>query len=315
MKNGNHCKVSYACFGLLNSLPISNWVIGRSYYPDEASYNTSRSFASETTPNNLSFIQYFPSNNFMGAYWSCPEGKPTREYISAYPDEPAKDMDNRAMKEYFKEMQLLIDDLPIFKGMITIHPLAKVIRVHIKDHPADKVALALFLVRNLAQYDYIHGYRWLRHRGYRPRIAAIITHALQFSPKANAFGEDRWYGRCQDESSWVNPVTFGKNGFLKLIKQEVEWYQDPFCETETGYWRDDAFQDDDDVFNSSADSYEEDSGYYRSLNDVFSVQEDDTFHTSHRSGGSGFYWNNVPANPVEDIFDALIEQSGVSKSL
>ena len=317
LKDGRHIKMTYACFGLLNDMPWGTYNIYSSLYPDQDQVTLARAMTSETTPNNVSFVQYLPEGNFYTSAWSCPDGNPSRT-TQTLPDESTGDAKIRAMKEYFKEMKLLLDDLPMLKGAVTLHPLAKCIRVHIPGNEADKVALSLFLFRNLAQDEYIHGYRKLRKAGYRPRIAAVIAHTLTYSP-ASPFQGERWYATSQDENSWVNPLTFGKLSFITMIKQGSDWnpwFQDLFESHQNGYWRDSHFRDNNEVFNISCDEDDEDSSHYRRLTDAFSLENDSPLHTSQRTDTScGFYWNELPDNPVETIFDPLIAESGISKSL
>jgi hypothetical protein len=319
LKDGKHIKQTYACFGLLNDLPWSRYSINSSVYQDSAQLEAAKQIADQTDTDNLSFVQYLPESSFYHSAWSCPDGNPSRT-LKELPDESIEDRDARCLKAYFSEMKLLLEDLPMLKGAVTIHPLAKCVRVHIPGNEADKVALSLFLFRNLAQDEYIHGYRLLRKMGYRPRIAAVIAHTVIYAP-ASPFQVARWYAASQDENSWINPYTFGKNGFISLIKQEEDWtpwYQDLFENQSNGYYRDEHFSDgNDDGFTISLDSGES-YNRNRRLTDAFSVECDQKLNELQNSSRYDmFHWDEggLPDEPISVIFDPLIVESGISPTL
>lgn len=318
LNNGKHIAISYICFGLLNRFPWSHGQTYNLYRTREQRQIAEDELSSgNVRPENVHFLQYMPEDHFYTSAWSHEELKPTRNMVR-FSNESGPEAKKRALKAYFGEMKLLLADMPIFSDMVTVHPLAKCVRVYTHGQPADKVMLAMFMFRNLAQEDYIHGYLELRSKGYRPRAAAILTHYLYYTPPS-PFSGGTWTERCLEESSWINPRTFGKNAFINMLKQDmdIEWAQDLFNVQSNGYHRDHHFRNDDVVFDSNGDRYDEDSPYYRRMSDAFCLPSDEKFHTSQRwCSEMGWYWDSgLPNDPVETVFLPLINESGISVGL
>ncbi|MCS5737305.1 hypothetical protein, partial [Herbiconiux daphne] len=145
-----------------------------------------------------------------------------------------------ANRLFLREMQELVADMPWLQDVITIHPITGVVRAHIKDHKADKIITSLFLIRNIGNYmNQAVTYRKVRNMGYRPRFAAIIAHKVY----ANlGFGNSVQYSdQYLGEYNWINPQSFGKNAFLKMMgadkDTEFDFIQKPWAE-QRGYRHD-----------------------------------------------------------------------------
>lgn len=145
-----------------------------------------------------------------------------------------------ALRNFFKEAKLMLEDMPWLKRVVILHPISNIIRVKLKDVPADEVMSALFLFRNLANYDsYAATYLAHRRAGYRPRFCAILAHF--FYQSSNAFGAVSYSVLSLGEYNWFNPTTFGLRGFIQLMSADestpFDFIQQPWT-VQKGYRRD-----------------------------------------------------------------------------
>ncbi|MCS5736803.1 hypothetical protein, partial [Herbiconiux daphne] len=189
--------------------------------------------------NQQAFIQFHIKNN-MHPMWSWPFPEIKRDWNPAWSQE-GKDPQVEGARLFLQEMKELYNDLPLLKGVITIHPLLGVVRAHIKRHKADKIILALMLFRNLANYsNNCFTYRHFRNQGYRPRAAVILAHLINCD--IGVFGARTWGDQWLSEYNWINPDCFGKQALIKMIhcdEVEDEWpryHQQPWS-VQRGYRR------------------------------------------------------------------------------
>lgn len=257
------------------------------------------------TPVNARMVQFYcqPSAN----QWSVP-GE-SREVWS---------------RRYYDEMKLLLADIPWLKA--SIHPLLGVIRVPVKDVPADKVMMTLFLVRNLAHYDYARGYKTLRALGMKPFASAILSSIWKIGAVNSFNPEALWHYNSVGEYNWLSPFTFGKASLRQLVQAPDDfnpWIQKPWTE-QNGYRRDRWFRGQaDGAFNRIPDMqpYHRNTSDYRKLIDCLSVQGDepiwDIIQTQWVAGEwTQHEWNthgamgNRPLTTGEwdDVLFAFVEQ-------
>ncbi len=309
------------CFGAMNSFPWGSGMADPSIRTNNA--NTPEICARMTTAD-MAMIQYHPGNNFVAPYWSHPEGLPTREAkfteeeraMSPTPRDAA--MRKRAMQNYFREMKLLVEDVPMLKNCVTVHPILKLTRTHIKDHPADKVILATFLMRNLAQYDYAITYLMLREQGYRPRVAALFSQIVRY--QVGGLNNGAITGGQQGEASWIFSRWFGENAAVRYLKQEEEadqcWIQDPWVEQECGYKRDSHLNRDHAVFVTMRGH-----NVYRTLNMAMCIPGDKSLdwggpRTTTTENGHPFdYSSNIGVDGLCTLIDSLCEKAEIEGKL
>lgn len=303
------------CFGAMNCFPWS----GQNVNPNtRQNTEATRGVVDRMTTADMKIIQYLPSGMFKGAYWSHPEGKPTRDVVQNEGESNPEAL-ARARKRYFSEMKAIVEDMPILKNILTIHPVLDVCRAHIKDHPADKVILSVFLMRNLAQYDYIHTYNLLRSNGYRPRVAAIFSQFFRYQ-KGNGITRDAITVYQQSESSWIRCELFGKNAAIRLLKQEDDsfWIQHPWVEQSCGYMRDSHLSRADQVFDSALCN----RLHKRTLNSAVCIPGDVAIplggRPEERYSDRGFQYNEGLDFNVDHVFsviDALCAEAGIEGKL
>ncbi|MGL5013650.1 MAG: hypothetical protein ACRC6V_05080 [Bacteroidales bacterium] len=202
------------------------------------------------------------------------------------------------IRRYYDEMKILLADIPWLKA--SVHPLLGVIRVPCYNVQADKVMMTLFLVRNLAHYDYARGYRVLRESGMKPFAAAILSSMWKASIP-NAFNpETQWYYNAVGEYNWLSPYTFGKASLRQLLEAPDDfnpWVQETWND-QNGYRRDRWFSQRQETFNPTlgedgqALPYHRGSSHYRKLIDCLSIQDDepiwDIIRTEYTTGD----WTN-----------------------
>lgn len=220
-KDGQRLSREAVCFG---SMAGAQWSFGNSGLTNR-------------NPNEQSLVQFYTVNNIHPIWQLDDFNGNCREWTDR--NNVAK-CRRDANRKYLTEMKLLLDDLPWLQDVITVHPLVGVVRAHIKEHKADKVITSLFLMRNLCNYgETAASYRHFRNLGYRPRLCAIMAH---YVTKNFGFG-----GRCEfsqqylGEYNWINPQTFGKESFMRMMAAdkdtEFDFIQLPWA-TQRGYRRD-----------------------------------------------------------------------------
>lgn len=219
-KDGKRFKNSAVCFGVLGD--------GR-WDEQRPSYTTPGSSASELTRrpgSDHSFIEFDSSFNIHPTWVHGPDNYTSRGWDSSGSSNSNSETRKTANRNYLYAMKDLVDDLPMLHGMVTIHPLIGGIRVHIKDHTADEVMMALYLFRNLCHYDqYACIYKYLLTLGYRPRFAAIVCHLFYGRVTPGTFGRQpvvQFKNNSVGEYNWVSPDTMGRQGFLNMMSQDLD---------------------------------------------------------------------------------------------
>lgn len=222
-KDGKRFSVSSVCFGRMG---VDRW------FEQSADPELIRRGGDE-----IAFIQ-FKTEPTIHRMWYSDSPKIMNDFPQGLTPEERLVANKVANRKFLEEMKELYDDLPMLKGLVTIHPLLGVIRVHIKKNRADKIMLALFLFRNLSQYSTnCYAYRYFRIKGYRPRLAATLCHLFVMDKGSSLSG---WSVGNQHlgEYNWVNPKTFGKESFLRMMRQDEDfnYIQAEFRE-QRGYYR------------------------------------------------------------------------------
>lgn len=225
-KDGFKLKVTSVCFGKME----------KTRWPEMGSVGGRED-------NQQAFIQFYTDYQVHPMwYYDAPELK--RDFPSTENGDELRAVRTEAGRKFCREMKELLADMPMLKGLVTIHPLLCVVRVHVKHHTADQVMLALFLFRNLCQYgNNAFTYRVMRAKGYRPRLAAILAH--QLSTNQGSFNRNSYSVMYLGEYNWINPQTFGKQAFLRLMNhtEDTEFdFCQPLWRNEKGYRRDSHFK-------------------------------------------------------------------------
>lgn len=173
----------------------------------------------------------------------------------------------RAEKNVIKHLQAIFDDLKIYNGCISVHPILKVVRAHVKDNKADKIITGLFLARNLTTGSTISRmYTDMIGWGYRPSFSAIVAHLLHSN--VGAFSRSysvQWVG----ETNWVSPASFGKRSLLRMMSGGFQ--DDCFVQEE---WKNQGYYRRDDGFGRRLSRF---NGRGRKLIDCLSVENDTHF--------------------------------------
>lgn len=266
-KNNRRIPITGPCFGGFSeegSFPSSS--IRRSYA-------TSRGLTMDEmrqlhrTPQDARFFQFYGEVN--SEFWK----------------EKTRDTAEICARRYYEEMKLLVADIPWMDA--SVHPLLGVIRIPVKDKPADQVMMTLFLMRNLAHYEYATGYRYLRKMGMRPYAAAIFS-SFWKKGLGNTFTAGTWFYTTVGEYNWLSPFTFGRESLRALLTADETfnpWFQGLWGE-QGGYRRDRYFNGMGDgpveYFNPSLDSRDRprvlsnttNPSHYRRLIDCLSVKND-----------------------------------------
>lgn len=185
------------------------------------------------------------------------------------------DRGDEYVRRYYEHMKELIDDIPWLKA--SVHPLVGVIRVPVKNVPADKVMMTLFLVRNLAHYEHANTYRKFLEMGYKPFACAILSSFWSYC-KGTAFTSDRWIYNSVGEYNWLSPGTFGKQALKQLVQAGSDfnpWFLDTWGQLK-GYRRDRWFQTERHLFNpDNRRNIESNQNKFRKMIDCLSIQNDE----------------------------------------
>lgn len=278
--------------------------------------------------------------------------KDSPEYNRDWPRQDDGDYDKLykiANRKYLEEMKELVKDLPMLKGLVTIHPLLGVVRVHVKRNKADEIMLALFLFRNLAHYgSNCYPYRYFRAAGYRPRIAAVMSHLIQME-RGSTFNPWSICNQEVGEYNWCNPNTFGKQAFLRMVSQDdntvFDFVQQEWRE-QYGYRREGAFRREQRIFDEryvgrywdydndchdvqeNRDSYGEEmpenKRKYWCMVDALSIPGDEPIVSGQKwNPVRGFYFGDSPNSTISQSeldevmseIDALLEEHNIPKSI
>lgn len=149
------------------------------------------------------------------------------------------------------ELTELFATAPMFKNFSFHSRKGVVTASNVSTMPCDELMTGLFIARNLAKRPRtIQTYRWLREQGYRPLIALAVSHLYERKPEIGTFDdpEQRWYRSSQSEGTIFQQATFGREAFLRFIRQDYSkrefkpWVQEPFT-VQKRYLRDSLIQD------------------------------------------------------------------------
>lgn len=313
------------CFGAMNSLPWSRNMADTS---TRSNNSETPDVCARMRTSDMAMIQYHPEPYFCYNFWSHPEGQATREYHyteeeNALPNRSQRDaaMRKRALNNYFTEMKKLVEDVPMLKNCVTVHPLLKITRTHIKDFPADKIILATFLMRNLAQYDFACTYLKLRSEGYRPRVAALFSQIVRY--QMGGLHNGSITGGQQGEASWIFSRWFGEQAAIRYLKQEPEadqcWIQSPWVEQSCGYKRDSHLSREHSQFITPARPGA--NRIYRTLNMAMCIPGDKSLNwgrectNTSRDGNPFSYSDNIGLEGLRTLIDELCEKAEIEGKL
>lgn len=318
-----HFNFDDICFGRLCRLPMST----NSSYGSFFTRMTVEDIERATVLTNLN------GSDFVAVDF------PLDINISQWRDMTGIDGHEAMIDHACKEIVGVLESLKMYEGMWVYQEEYRTLRVFC-DKPYDQVATLLFLARNLSMKMNIKMFAKLRELGYSPVTAALVAHLFNLEGTVGRFGggEFKVCTMTTDEYNWVNPQTFTKSDFIKLLKQEEmpEWFGGIWNASEYGgYLRDHQFEEMDKKFRedlvNTEDTYDDDdfddgfnpdsgnNGPYYKLVDVFSSVDAEftppfPFQDNHADGGFIIEDNNrLPLETLTDALDALLLEAGIAK--
>lgn len=317
-KDGHKASCSSVCFGKMN---VSRWT-------EQTPHTASTTGLIDRPADTHAFIAYDACKNIHPMWgWDISEHVSKRELV--IPGDTNGSI-KIAGKKFLHLMKDLLEDLPMLKNILTVHPLLGVARVHIKEHASDEVMMALYLMRNLNQYsNFGTAYRYLLSQGYRPRFAAIMAHLMPLEYTPGLFGRQGQMNvtNCEvGEYNWVNPNTLGRNAFLRLMRQDENEVYDfvlPKWKIARGYRRDSHFSNNNIAFDPRYSNSS--SNRYRKMVDCLSIPGDEPICDAHSWGdyyGFSFNMDNLERRgnhfgadqylPILDQIVALCRENQIS---
>ena len=225
------------CFGGMNSGRWSHWMLDYSRFGQRSGVtgqdNTNaaqqsfneiiRDSTDRNNPIKPVAIQFYPQ--ISAGMWgvSSPHGSTL----------PAKDA-------YFAAMADLVPQIEWLKGVVSLHPEFGVIRIHLGDRPADHIMTALFLMRNLAQYNFGNSYQQLINEFNMNVVPAVyLAHLIDYQPRT-PFTPASWQLVRPGEYNLQHPTAFGQQALRNVLTADENfhpWRQNSFV-SQMGYLRD-----------------------------------------------------------------------------
>lgn len=203
-------------------------------------------------------------------------------------------------KDYYKEVRLLIKEIPWLGG---VSVKGGSIHVPIKDVPADKVMMTLFLFRNLTSGDYGESYQKLREKGLKPFPAAILGSLWNYR-ESSFWTPESWVNTHLGEYNFANPQTFGQNSLEALLTKEPEWVQKSIGE-QGMYYREREFARKGETFTGLL------GNMTRKLTDCLSVEDDiHLFPSAKYSDSTGRSRSGAAFDKLFNQYVALCKKAG-----
>lgn len=223
-RDGRKLLMGGGCFGGLNNEGVlTNWSLRNGDHNNRVAVNLMEEFN-----NNLPqvMLRFYPHVNHGG--WTA-ENSHT----------------------YWEDMQEIVDSLPWMRDMVILRPAGKFINFLTGDFPADKVMMAVFLLRNIAQMqNTANAYRAARNQGLTPLQAAVACSIMWLGNPG--FGGQRAAGTAYPgEYNFFNVYTFGRLSLRRFVRGEAEWQLDSWQEL-NGYRRDQWFWENDRTITNMA---------------------------------------------------------------
>ena len=252
-KDGKSFRAQGICFGKMG---VNRWHEQRLINPDRPTQMFTPVEASNIRERDGHQQKYidFEVEYGISHMWSAPmdthsDGEYPEEFYRIESQQSRiKYMLDTCGPNYFSEMKLLLEELPMYKSWVKVHPKLGVIRFHIGKRKADEVMLAMSLFRNLCNYGgFVTAYKEALHCGYTRRFAAIIAHFFNITVNKSAFSGkvDKYYQPIRTgEYNWFSPDTIGSQGLINLLNQNVDkfdYVQDTW-KNQRGYYRDSHFK-------------------------------------------------------------------------
>lgn len=293
MMQGGFSKTdSRVCYGWLNNVPVGSrgW----------SGIEDSRGCESRVLHNK---IQDTSGMSYASAIQ-------TVRYILTESESCIVDLGSGFAERKKKAMALLKEvysDLPLFSDIASVRPLLGGVDVNVKNCPADKSMMALFIARNLINDAHHIVYRKLRSGGYNVRFSLMLSQLLG---DAGTY----CYLYAPDENTTLNPETFGINAAVNFMNQvEPEWKQGTFAENGTGYWRGRHYKDEHVMFtNTIGCRYR-----YGSLDTTLCIPDDEPLFEDFQTKRIGELWfcrNNdeLRLRSVAEKVERLLQARGVN---
>lgn len=225
------------CFGAMNAGQWSNWMIDYDRFGQRSGVTG--------TENRHQASVYF--NQLIDDYRnSASDVKPVA--IQFYPQPSAGMWGSSAphgstltpREAYFAAMAELVPQIAWLDGVVSLHPEFNVVRIHLGDRPADHIMTALFLMRNLAQYNFGHSYqRLINHYNMNAVPAVYLAHLVDYQPRT-PFTRESWNVVRPGEYNLQHPGAFGRQALRNVLRADESfdpWRQLAFV-TQLGYLRD-----------------------------------------------------------------------------
>lgn len=215
-RDGSKLLMTGGCFGALNQGQLTRWSIRDGNHENRDMIN-----AMERINGGLpqSLLRFYPNLEF--GLWS-----------------------DERKASYWEDMQEIVNSLPWMRDMVTVRPAGKFINFLTGDNPADKVMLAVFLMRNIAQMATTAiAYRTARDRGLTPLQAAVACSVMWLGTR-DFRGRINAGTNYPGEYNFFNVYTFGRQSLTNFVRGEVEWQLDSW-QNLNGYRRDQWFWEND----------------------------------------------------------------------
>lgn len=260
MQDGRKLLMQGGCFGALNQGELSHWSLRA-----DGNVNAARELI-EQVNNGLphSIMRFYPDLRQGG--W--PEA---------------------VRHVYWEDMQELVNTLPWLRDMVVVRPAGGFINFLSGENPGDKVILAVFMMRNIANMGTMsNAYRHARNEGLTP-LQAVVACSVMWLGNPGLGGNRMAGTNYPGEYNLFNVYSFGRRSLERFVAGEVDW-QLPSWQQLNGYRRDQYFWEEDmEMVNIRG------RRGHRILLDAFSVPDDQPLFDS-----DNFNRDRYLANPDAD---------------
>ena len=215
MQNGRKLLMQGGCFGALNDGVLSHWSLRFG-----ADGNDARELVDRV-------------NNGLP---HC--------FLRFYPDLPQSGWPEGIRNTYWEDMQEVVNSLPWMRELVVINRAGGFMNFLTGENPADKVILAVFMMRNIANMSSMsNAYRHARNEGLTP-LQAVVASSVMFLGNPG-FGGGRAAGtNYPSEYNLFNVYSFGRQSLERFVNGEPDW-QLPSWQNLNGYRRDQYFWEND----------------------------------------------------------------------
>lgn len=202
-------------------------------------------------------------------------------------------------RSFIKELNLIISEFKPLQGLVTTHPILGCVRVHVDGKRIEDVMMALFLIRNLCQYQtFVETYKFFRQKQLSPLFSAVMCH-LVYKGAEDFEGNTDFFRVTLGEYNWFNPKTFGKFSLIRLMtaqKNQEFMYAQGLWGSILGYKRE-----------RGLDVSFGENRIPRKLTDLYCYPDDVPFSPNHQFKVEEGYF--IIRNEEDDVFHYLTEST------